>query len=436
MPNALSQIMSAGKPGGFRRFTLILFCCAILFGCEHPQPASKPAPPTVTVAHPVSSDIVEWNEYTGRLKALKTVDARARVGGYLESIHFKDGAIVKKGDLLFVIDPRPFKAALDQAQGQLASAEGKLKLEEWELTRAKQLLAEKAYSEETYNQQLATERQAKGDVEAAKAAVDSAQLNLEFTQVKAPIGGKIGETEVDVGNLISGGSAQSTLLTTIVSLDPIYCYFNVDERTHLKYVRLLQEGKFPRHHAAKFPAWVGLADETGYPHEGYIDFVNNLLDPNTDTITVRALIPNPNLTLTPGLFARVRVAGSGIIKAILIPDEAIISDQSQKIVYTLNKKNVVERKQVKTGQLQAGLRVILNGLSSDDLVIIKGIQRVRPGAIANPKEEKIAINSKGLIPKSLEEFFKRQPSEKLSNSEHQPIQETNPTPPGTGKDGS
>lgn len=253
--------------------------------------------------------------------------------------------------------------------------------------------------------------------------------------MKAPISGKIGEAEVDVGNLISGGSAQSTLLTTIVSLDPIYCYFNVDERTHLKYVRLLQEGKFPRSHGARFPAWVGLADEVGYPHEGYIDFVNNLLDPNTDTITVRAVIPNPHLTLIPGLFARVKVAGSGIIKAILIPDEAIMSDQSQKIVYTVNKKNVVERKQVDLGQLQAGLRVILKGLNPDDSVIIKGIQRVQPGQIASPQQGKISVKSKELIPKALEEFFKKQPVEKSSHPEQQPTPGTDSTPPSNGKDG-
>ena len=316
MPNAAPHKLTMGRVSEFRWFTLILLCCAFLFGCERQQPLSAPSPPIVTVAHPASSEIVDWNEYTGRLKALKTVDVRARVGGYLESIHFKDGAIVKKADLLFVIDPRPYQAAFDQAQGQLASAEGKLKLEDWVLTRDKQLLAERAISQETYNQQLATERQAAGDVDAAKAAAESARLNLEFTQVKAPISGKISESQVDEGNLISGGTAQSTLLTTIVSLDPIYCYFNVDERTHLKYVRLLQEGKLPHSHGAKFPAWVGLADETGFPHQGYIDFVDNRLDPNTDTITVRAVIPNPNLTLIPGLFTRVRVAGSGIIKAV------------------------------------------------------------------------------------------------------------------------
>lgn len=425
-----------GRPRAvdFLYFALGALLCIFLPGCERFQPAPKPVPPVVTVAHPVNSEVVEWNEYTGRLDALETVDVRARVSGYLESVHFKDGAIVKKGDLLFVIDPRPYKAALDQATGQLASAEAKHNLAAWELTRAKQLLEEKAYSQETYDQNLATERQAAGDVEAAKAAVEAARLNLEFTQVKAPIAGKISRNNVDEGNLISGGTAQSTLLTTIVSLDPIYCYFDVDERAHLKYVRLLQEGKLPRSHSVKFPAWVGLADETGFPHNGYIDFVDNRLDPNTDTIRVRAVIPNPRLTLIPGLFARVRVAGSEIMKAVLIPDDAIMSDQAQKIVYTVSKKKVVERKEVKLGQLEDGLRLIRSGLSPDDLVIINGIQRVRPGVVASPQEGKIATKSKEFIPKELEDFFKQEPPGKPSNTEQQPAGDTNSSSPGTARD--
>lgn len=417
----------------WNRFSVLavgLLLCTIVTGCEHSQPAPKPAPPAVTVAHPVTSDVVEWYQHTGRLEALKTVEVRARVSGYIDSVDFKDGSIVKKGDLLYVIDPRPYKAALDQAQGQLATAEAKHKLAAWELDRAKRLLEQKAYSQETYDQDLATERQAAGDVEAATAAVEAARLNLEFTQVKAPISGKISENMVDEGNLISGGTAQSTLLTTIVSLDPIYCYFDVDERAHLKYVRLLQEGKLPRSHAVKFPAWIGLADETGYPHQGYVDFVNNVLDPNTDTIRVRAVIPNPNLTLIPGLFARVRVAGSNIMKAVLIPDEAIMSDQAQKIVYIVDNKNIVERREVRLGQLEEGLRVILSGLNPDDLVVINGIQRVRPGMVANPQKGEIRIREKELIPKELEDFFKQEPAG--PHPQQQPAGGTSNAPLGIG----
>jgi RND family efflux transporter MFP subunit len=386
--------------------------------------ASGPSPlrkPVITVAHPIKSEIVEWNEFTGRLEAVKMVDVRARVSGYVDSVHFKEGSVVKKDDLLFVIDPRPFKAALDQAQGQLASAQAKHQLAVWELARAKSLLEQKAYSQETYDQDLATERQAAGDVEAAKAAVEAARLNLEFTQVKAPISGKISRIDVTEGNLISGGTAQSTLLTTIVSLDPIYCYFNVNERSHLKYVRLLQKGKLPSPtHGVKFPAWIGLADEKGFPHQGYIDFVDNRMDPNTDTIRVRAVVPNPHLTMSPGLFARVRVAASAIMHAVLIPDAAIMSDQSQKIVYTVNRKNVVERREVKLGQVEEGLRVIQSGLTTDDLVVINGLQRVRPGVVARPQEEKIAAKSKELVPKALKDFFEQKPTGKPASPEKHP----------------
>ena len=409
------------RGGRFLYVALSLLLGALLFGCERSQPVRKAAAPVITVAHPIESEIVEWNEYSGRLEAVKTVDVRARVSGYIDSVHFKEGSIVKKDDLLFVIDPRPFKAALDQAQGQLASAKAKHQLAVWELTRAKSLLEQKAYSQETYDQDLATERQAAGDVEAAKAAVEAARLNLEFTQVKAPISGKIGRIDVTEGNLISGGTAQSTLLTTIVSLDPIYCYFDVNERSHLKYVRLLQEGKLPSHpRGVEFPAWIGLADEKGFPHQGYIDFVDNRLDPNTDTIRVRAVVPNPHLTMSPGLFARVRVAGSAIMKAVLVPDAAIMSDQSQKIVYTVSKKNIVKRKEVKLGQVEEGLRVIRSGLSTDDLVVINGLQRVRPGVVARPQEEKIAAKSEELVPKALKDFFEQKPAGKPASPEKHP----------------
>jgi membrane fusion protein, multidrug efflux system len=394
--------------------------CILVPGCARTKPASKFTPPAITVVHPVTAKVVDWNEFTGRLEGVKTVNVRARVSGYLDSVHFEDGSIVKKGDLLYVIDPRPYKAALDQAIGQLASAKAKHQIAAWELTRAKKLLSQQAYSQETYAKDLATERQAEGDMEAAQAAVEAAKLNLEFTDVKAPITGKISYNLVDKGNLISGGTSQSTLLTTIVSLDPIYCYFDVDERAHLRYVRLLQSGKLPHSQKVKFPAWIGLADETGFPHEGYIDFVDNHLDPSTDTIHVRAVIPNPHLILTPGLFARVRVAGSAIMKVVLIPDEAIMSDQDQKIVYTVDNKNVVGRRKLKIGHLEKGLRVIVSGLSPKDLVVVKGVQRVRPGVVASPQKEKITIKPKELIPKALEKFFDQAPTGTPSHAEQQP----------------
>ena len=231
----------------------------------------------------------------------------------------------------------------------------------------------------------------------------SAQLNLEFTQIKAPINGRIGRVNVTQGNLIDGGSSQSTLLTTIMSLDPIYCYFTVDERAHLRWVRMLQEGKIPR--GVKFPIWFGLADETGFPHHGSIDFVDNQLDPNTATLNIRALVPNPDLTFMPGLFVRVRVPASAIFRVLLVPDEIIESDQAQKIVYVINGEHIVAARNIKIGSLVQGFRIIKEGLSPEDNVIINGIQRVRPGQRVNPQESKIELKSKEVIPKEVRELL-------------------------------
>ena len=382
----------------------VIFGLALSFvpGCEKPKTVSQP-PPTVTVARPISTETIDWNEFTGRLEATNVVNVRARVSGYLESIHFKEGNIVKQGDLLFVIDPRPYTAELERAQGQLATAEATQKLAGIELDRARTLLKQQAYSQETYDQRVAAELQAQGNVDAAKATVTSAQLNLEFTQIKAPINGRIGRVNVTQGNLIDGGSSQSTLLTTIMSLDPIYCYFTVDERAHLRWVRMLQEGKIPR--GVKFPIWFGLADETGFPHHGSIDFVDNQLDPNTATLNIRALVPNPDLTFMPGLFVRVRVPASAIFRVLLVPDEIIESDQAQKIVYVINGEHIVAARNIKIGSLVQGFRIIKEGLSPEDNVIINGIQRVRPGQRVDPQESKIELKSKEVIPKEVRELL-------------------------------
>jgi RND family efflux transporter MFP subunit len=341
--------------------------------------------------------------YTGRLEAVNSVDVRSRVGGYLESVHFKEGDIVKQGDLLFIIDPRPYKAELERVQGLLATAEAKLSLSNIELARAKQLLEQKAYSQETYDQKLGAQLQAQGSLESARAAVEAAMLNLEFTRVKAPISGKISRVNITEGNLIDGGSSQSTLLTTIVSLDPIYCYFTVDERSHLQHVRLLQQGKIP---PVKFPIWFSLSDEQGFPHRATIDFVDNRIDPNTATLNVRAIVPNPNMTLMPGLFVRVRVPASGIQQVLLVPDEIIMSDQAQKMVYVVGQDNVVGRRNVETGPLEQGLRVIRGGISQNDLVIINGIQRARPGQPVDPRQGSVEFKAEELIPQELRDLFK------------------------------
>jgi len=317
----------------------------LLVGCERPQAAPAPAPPKVTVSRPVVREVIEWDEYTGRLVAVESVEIRARVSGYLQSIHFNDGAIVKKGHLLFVIDPRPYQADLDRAAAELRLANARLELAKSDYARAQRLL---------------------------------------------PISGRISRKLVTEGNLINGGTAQSTLLTTIVSLDPIHCYIEADERAYLKYVRLSREGKRPSSREVRNPAYLALADETGFPHKGYIDFVDNRLDPNTGTMTGRAIFPNPDLTLTPGLFARVRIPGSGNYEALMVPDEAIGTDLSQKFVFVVNDQSIAEYRAVQLGPVINGLRVIREGLKPEDWVIVKGIQRARTGTKVEPEKQELS----------------------------------------------
>jgi RND family efflux transporter MFP subunit len=365
--------------------------CALLNACQQPQPATPPPPPPkVTVSQPVLREVIEWDEYTGRLEAVDSVEVRARVNGYLQSVHFSDGAIIKKGALLFVIDPRPYQAELERANAELAMAVARYERTQKDFARAQQLLKSRAISEEEVDTRAADQRQARESVLAARAAVEVTRLNVEFTQVRAPIDGRISRHLVSEGNLINGGTAQSTLLTTIVSLDPIYCYFEADERAYLKYTRLARAGERPSSRDVRNPAALALADESGFPHQGYIDFVDNRLDPNTGTMTGRAVFPNPDPILTPGLFARVRIPGSGRYQALLIPDEAVGSDQSQKFVFAVNDEHLVEYRTVQLGPMIDGLRVIRDGLGPEDWVIVNGVQRVRAGAKVDPQRQAIS----------------------------------------------
>ena len=345
----------------------------------------------VTVSRPVVREVIEWDEYTGRLESVETVEVRARVNGYLQSIHFKDGEIVKKGALLFVIDPRPYQAELDRVVAELQLAQARLELAKSDYARAQKLLQFRAISQEEADTRAATQRQAEESVEAARASVKAAKLNVEFARVTAPITGRISRKLVTEGNLINGGSAESTLLTTIVSMDPIYAYFEADERSYLKYVRLSQNGKSPGSRDAKNPVFLALADEKGFPHKGYTDFVDNRLDPNTGTMRVRAVFPNPDLTLTPGLFGRVRLLGTGKYEAVLTPDEAIGSDLSQKFALVVNEQNIVEQRAVQLGPIINGLRVIREGLKPDDWVIVNGVQRARAGMRVDPQKQEISV---------------------------------------------
>jgi RND family efflux transporter MFP subunit len=361
-----------------------------LAACQEQQAAPLPPLPQVTVSQPAVREVIEWDEYTGRLEAVDTVDVRARVSGYLQSVHFTDGAMVKKGTLLFVIDPRPYQAELDRAKAALEQALARLERTQKDLNRAQQLVKSRAISQEEVDTRSADQREAQEAVQAARAAVEAARLNVEFTQVKAPISGRISRQFVTEGNLITGGTAQATLLTTIVSLDPIYGYFEVDERAYLKYTHLWRNGTNAASRNGKTPVYLGLANETGFPHQGHLDFIDNRLDPNTGTMTGRALFSNPDLALVPGLFARTRLPGSGRYEAVLIPDVAIGSDQTQRFALVVNEQSTVEYRKVDVGPIIDGLRVIRNGLQPQDWVIVNGVQRVRPGARVNPQQQALS----------------------------------------------
>ena len=297
-------------------------CCArrcSSFACSRQQ-APEPPPSKVTVAHPIERELTDWDEYTARLEAVDSVEVRARVSGYLESVHFREGSLVKKGDLLFQIDPRPYEAQLHRAQGDLELAKSRVNLAQKNLARAAFLIKSQAMSKEEAETRAALVRQAEAGVAAAQAAVDAAKLDVEFTRITAPVSGRVSRKFVTEGNLINGGiGTQGTLLTTIVSLDPLYVYFEANERDYLKYVRLAKSGARPSSRDFKNPVWVGTADEQGFPHEGYMDFVDNQIDRGTGTIQGRGIVPNPDGLLAPGLFVRLRLIGSGKYRAAADP---------------------------------------------------------------------------------------------------------------------
>jgi len=367
----------------------LLAAVLVLSSCGA-RPAPAPPPPKVKVVQPVAREITEWDEYTARLDAVDSVEVRPRVSGYLQSIHFQDGTIVHKGDLLFLIDPRPYEAALRRAEADVELAKSRLALARKNFARAADLLSSHAISQEESDIRESNVRQAEASVGEAQAAVDAAKLDVEFTRVSAPVGGRVGRKLVTEGNLINGGvGTQGTLLTTIVSLDPIYAYFEADEASFLKYDRLARSGQRRSSREYKNPVHVALAGEEGFPHDGVMDFVDNQLDRGTGTIVGRALLPNPDLSLIPGLFARLRLPGSGQYRAILLPDEAIGSDQSQKFVYLVDGESKAQYRTVKIGPLVDGLRVVREGVMPEDWVVVAGLQRVRPGSKVDAQRETI-----------------------------------------------
>ena len=368
-------------------YSIIIFLLvSLLSACERSSPtAAPPPPPTVTIAQPIQKEVMEWDEYSGWLEATQTVEVRARVSGYLDKVLFKDGAKVKKGDLLFVIDPRPFQAELDRVEAELTRARARLELAKNDLDRAERLYRRRAISEEELDTRAKGLREAQAAVRSAEAAVQTARLNLEFTEVRAPISGRITEELITEGNLVNGGTGNATLLATIYSIDPIYVYVDADERSILKYQTLAREGKRPSARYTSIPIELGLANESGFPHRGVIDYVNPRLDPRTGTGRGRGVFLNPDERLRPGFFARVRIPGSGRYLALLISERAIATDQDQKYVLVVNADNIVEYRAVKLGPIIEGMCVIREGLKPAEWVIVNGLQQARPGSQVNPQ---------------------------------------------------
>jgi RND family efflux transporter MFP subunit len=366
-----------------------------LSGCGGDATATAQAPaPQVSVAAALEREVTEWDEFTGRVEAVESVEVRPRVTGYIESVNFTEGSTVRKGDLLFVIDPRPYRAELAKAEAELARAVARSELAASDAARSKSLVDIKAVSREEYETRVNASREATANVAAARAAVDAAKLNLEFTRVTSPIAGRVGKAAVTAGNLVTGGSNTAALLTTVVSLDPIYVTFEGDEQIYLKYTELAQRGERQSSRDAANPVLMGLANDTDYPRRGTMVFVDNQVDPRTGTIRARASFENKDGFLTPGLFARVKLLGHNSYKAVLVDDRAIGTDQSQKFVYVVDAQNKVVYRPVKIGRLTDGLRIVLQGLQPGETVIVNGLQRVRPGVVV--ASERIAMDAREL----------------------------------------
>lgn len=366
-------------------------------GCSGNQAPPAPPPQMVTVATPLQRNVTDWDEYVGRFEAIQDVTLRARVSGTIDRVLFSDGQDVVKGQALIVIDPRPYRATLMQAQAQAAKASAALANAQTELARAKKLLDVQAISQEEYEQKLADQRSAAADVAAARAAVSDARLNLGFTVIRSPITGRISDRKASKGNYVAAGT---TDLTRIVSLDPIWFSFDGAESFYLKYLRQAQDGQRGSSRNTPNPVDIQLADESGYNWHGRMDFVDNAIDPGSGTIRAHAVVSNPTKFLTPGMFGRARLLGSGSYSAMLVPDEAILTDQTRKLAYVLGKDNKVEARVIETGPPVEGLRVVKTGLKANDLVIINGITRLQPGMPVKPNRVTMQPRAGNIAPKS------------------------------------
>jgi RND family efflux transporter MFP subunit len=385
-----SQIISSfSLMRGVGKIVLLSALATLVASCGESQKPPAPPPPAVTVAKPIKRTVTDFDEYVGRFTAVNSVEVRARVSGYLDGVHFKDGQIVKQGDLLFTIDKRPFQNTLDQARANLVQAKSNLAFTESDFTRGQQLVRDKTITDQTFEQRSQAYRNAQAAVSNNEAAVRQAELDIEFTELRSPVNGRIGDRRVSPGNLVTGGTTgNTTLLATIVSTDPIYFEFTFDEASFLRYERLSKTGNDVASRGGGVPVALKLIDETDFDHPGHMDFIDNVIDKSTGTIRGRAVFANSNNIFTPGMFARVRVPASPLYEALLLPDSAIGTEQARKLVMTVNAENVVTPKYVTLGQLTSdNLRVIKDGLGPDDRVIVNGLMRARPGQKVTPQEE-------------------------------------------------
>jgi len=361
----------------------------VLAACGQSQPPAALPPPAVTVAKPVERGVTDQDEYVGRFVAVDSVEVRARVSGYLDAIHFRDGQMVKQGDLLFTIDKRPFQNTVDQARGTLAQAKANLAFTETDLERAKQLVRDHTITEQGFDQRTQAFRNAQASVAANEAAVRQAELDLEFTELRAPVAGRIGDRRVSPGNLVTGGTGgNTTLLATIVSIDPVRFEFTMDEASYLRYERFSHSGKEVTGRDGGVLVELKLLDEKGYDHRGYMDFIDNVIDKSSGTIRGRAVFSNPGGVLIPGMFGRIRVPGSPAYQALLVPDVAIGTEQVRKFVLAVDANNTAVQKYVTLGPLvDDNLRVIKDGISAGDRIVVNGLMRARPGQKVTPQEQ-------------------------------------------------
>lgn len=362
-----------------------------LSGCGKGQAASAAPPPMpVHVAAAVSGEVTDWDAFTGRFEAVEAVKLRPRVSGYIDQVRFADGKEVKKGDVLFVIDQRPYRVQFERTQADFVRAQARSQLAETELARSQKLLAAHAVSQEEYDQRASELSQTRADQLSARAAMDAAKLDLEYTQIIAPIDGRVSRAEITAGNYVNAGE---TILTSVVSLDPIYVYFEGDEQTYLKYNDLAKRGERPSSRDSANPVFIGLANENDFPHAGKMNFVDNALNPQTGTIRARALLDNHEHLFTPGMLARVKLQGSGKYTATLIDDDAVATDQDRKYVFVVNAQNVVEYRAVELSGVYDNHRIVRSGLQPGERIVVGGLQRVRPGITVAPQDAVVTTNS-------------------------------------------